>query len=341
MKKKNLLTTTLKYMLISLTLAGGFQRLFSEGLKDSYPKIKYVVPPYIRSTISQNNIWTNWYGSIKEDDPVCTVGVNGSDFGWYYAGGSTTLPVITHTITQPAANYGFVLDIFGLDNSFNMEINGVQLANQEIEFYNVGQNIRFADGTLYGINTNSIWNIIGNESHPLIRINISPTGAITMQGSKVSGGSLYPLVLTNGNTFNTIHWNVNSSNTIIAKQNVIGQTLMRGRGYGLNTAPCFCVKPGTIGAPDQYTKVGILTKLKPTIINWPEIIPNGHIALDSDSKGFVITHMTTSQRDALIALDGMLIYNTDLRCVQLYRGLKPGKDLSRVGWNCLTRGCNE
>ena len=106
---------------------------------------------------------------------------------------------------------------------------------------------------------------------------------------------------------------------------------------------CYCIKPGAAGPPQSYTKVGILTKASITnstgSIKWPENVPNGHIVMDSSNKGFVITHMTTAQRDALVPVNGMMIYNTDLRCVQLYRGTAPTADASRTGWNCIERGC--
>lgn len=102
-----------------------------------------------------------------------------------------------------------------------------------------------------------------------------------------------------------------------------------------------CIKPGTPGAPGGFTKVGILTKPTITVSSWPESVPNGHIVMDSAEKGFVITHMTTAQRDNLVPIAGMMIYNTDLKCVQLYRGAAPGIDPSRTGWNCIERGCNE
>lgn len=70
------------------------------------------------------------------------------------------------------------------------------------------------------------------------------------------------------------------------------------------------------------------------------------MALDAYNKGMVITHMTTAQRDQLVPVKGMLIYNTDEKCVQLYRGPATGVgqpliEPSRTGWNCLERGCNE
>lgn len=276
--------------------------------------------------------------------PVCTEPVNGANFNWSYTVANAPSNPVTETFTQPATNYGFVLDIYGLDNSFNMNINGTPLASQEIEFQSSGTsgiNIRFADGDEYETHTPDVWQMSGNSSAPLIRVVISPAGSVSIFGSKTSGGALYPLELYNGNTLNTITWSTIGPNTVVATQNVVGVTSMSGRGYGLNTAPCSCVKPGASGTPDGFGRMGILTKASQTVSNWPKSVPNGYMVLDAASKGLVITHMTTVQRDALVAVNGMLIYNTDLNCVQLYRGSAPGVDTSRTGWNCIKRGCNE
>lgn len=103
--------------------------------------------------------------------------------------------------------------------------------------------------------------------------------------------------------------------------------------------PTDCVKPGTIGTALK-SSMGISTKGNVNTNNWPTNVPNGYLVLDSSNKGFVITHMTTSQRDNLIAVEGMIIYNTDLRCMQLYRGNNPTVDNARKGWNCIVKGCN-
>ncbi|KFC21489.1 hypothetical protein IO89_15040 [Epilithonimonas lactis] len=107
-----------------------------------------------------------------------------------------------------------------------------------------------------------------------------------------------------------------------------------------------CLKPGASGTPDSYSKLGITTKQSIDNVNeknvkWPYTVPNGHIVLDSETKGFVITHVTTDQRNALNAIPGMMVYNTDLKCVQIYRGKAPKIDPKRIGWNCIDRGCNE
>ncbi|PKD20023.1 hypothetical protein APR41_15235 [Salegentibacter salinarum] len=146
------------------------------------------------------------------------------------------------TFNQPATDYGFQFDIYTLDNSFNLEINGTQLAVDELEFQSSGTsgiNIRFADGDEYETDTEgAVWEMTGNASAPLIRVVISPTGSVALYASKASGGPLFPLVLTNGNIFNSIPWNTSGSNTITATQNVVGATTMTGYGSGKNQTPC-------------------------------------------------------------------------------------------------------
>ena len=57
---------------------------------------------------------------------VCVEKVEGQDFA-----ANDGSP---QTFTQPATNFGFVFDIFELDNSFTLNINGTDLATSEIQF---------------------------------------------------------------------------------------------------------------------------------------------------------------------------------------------------------------
>lgn len=51
-------------------------------------------------------------------------------------------------------------------------------------------------------------------------------------------------------------------------------------------------------------------------------IPSGDLVIESKNKGFVITRLTTEQRDAttFIPTEGMLIYNLTENCYQIYNG---------------------
>ena len=179
---------------------------------------------------------------------ICSKAVEGEPFKWSDTnlnGAVKTDNTLSKTITQPAANYGFVFDIIELDNSFNMEINGVKLAVAEIEFQSSGTpapgiNIRFADGNNYETNTQDIWQMRGTADRPLIRVMIGPTGKVSMYGSKTSGGELYPLVLFNGNSFNVVPMHVGDGedNVITVTQNMVGVTKIEGTGYGANQVDC-------------------------------------------------------------------------------------------------------
>ncbi len=164
--------------------------------------------------------------------------------GKFYANGTT----IDRNFTAPAADYGFVFDITELDNAFNMEVNGVKLAKQEIQF-EVGassaQNIQFVDGSKYAGNNietgkriDQVYNMKGTSAAPLIKLVISRTGQVTMFGSKTSGGPLYELKLVNGNSFNTFPWSATQSNTVKVTQLVDGRTIIKGVGAGKKKIPC-------------------------------------------------------------------------------------------------------
>ena len=168
------------------------------------------------------------------------IGVEGGDFNINYEDGEAS-GTVQRTITQPGTNAGFTLDIFSLDNSFNMEINGVDLATAEIEFQSNGTsgiNIRFKDGSQYESSTQEIWRMTGNAQNPLIRVHIDEDGIVKLWGSKVSGGPLYELELFAGNSLNTIYWNPTTENTIVVRQNVVSTTTIDGTGYGISEIPC-------------------------------------------------------------------------------------------------------
>jgi hypothetical protein len=170
--------------------------------------------------------------------------VNGADVnGVFYPNGSE----VQTTFTAPGADYGFVFDIMELDNSFNMKLNGVSMAVQEIQFQQdskYGQNIRFADGSLYGGNSveggtiPQIFNMTGTATNPLVRVVISRNGQVNLFGSKSSGGELYPLVLFNGNTFNTFVWSNAAVNTVEVSQEIAGLTNISGYGTGKKKVSC-------------------------------------------------------------------------------------------------------
>ncbi|MBG7612288.1 choice-of-anchor A family protein [Polaribacter sp. BAL334] len=134
---------------------------------------------------------------------------------------------------------GFILDVTRMDNSFNLTINGTPLTTQEIQFQQnqtpTGQNIRFKDGSRWGVSgipqIYQFGNAI-NPNTPIIRFVIDENLSVKMYGSKVANGPLFELELFNGNSFNAFSWNANSINNFILSQLVTGPTYINGRVYG-------------------------------------------------------------------------------------------------------------
>ncbi len=107
----------------------------------------------------------------------------------------------------------------------------------------------------------------------------------------------------------------------------------------LNKTSSFCVQNPNTNVADVYNTttnpypVG-LTMQTQKQANWPQNVPNALLVLESKSKGFVVTRMTTAQRNAIKPVQGMLIYNLDstVNCFQLYNG---------TTWKCIERSCNQ
>lgn len=163
----------------------------------------------------------------------------------FYANGSK----IERVYTEKGADYGFVIDLYQLDNSFNFEVNGKSMATREIQFQSnaqTSQNIEFEDGSQYqganveGGSVPAIWTIRGSAATPMVKVVISRTGEVTIFGSKKSNGKLYPLRLKQGTTFNTFPWSPGSSQNNIVKFTSIvdGETIIKGSGSGRIKIPC-------------------------------------------------------------------------------------------------------
>lgn len=93
---------------------------------------------------------------------------------------------------------------------------------------------------------------------------------------------------------------------------------------GVNS--CACFNDAAIGGTNHDTKVGITLLKRAGGINsdWPMVRKSGHIALESNTKGFVITRLTTAQLDVIKnagnAIEGMMSYDTTANCIKIYSG---------------------
>ena len=229
-----------------------------------------------------------------------------------------------------------MFDIFKLDNSFNMNINGTPLATAELQFQSSGTpapgiNVRFVDGTLYEVGTPDIYAFTGSAANPMIRVVISPTGVLSLFGSKVTNGPLFPLELFNGAALNTITWNSATNNVVTITQNVVGVTNITGRGYGVNIVPCVCYdSPATGTGAATIHGITLLQRAGGIATDWPMVRKSAHTVLESNTKGFVITRMTTTEIGNIISpQEGMMVFDTVEKC------LKINSDGTNGGWSCF------
>ncbi len=248
--------------------------------------------------------------------------------GFSYTGGQP------QTMTFGPMSNGLVFDVFTLDNSFTLNINGTNITSQEIEFQTAGTatgiNVRFADGTNYEGTTPSIFNMRGTESNPIVRVVISKEGKVSLFGAKNTGQRLLPLVLLGENKFNKVSLSSTDNNTLILSQAVVGPTLITGRIYAVKTIPCVCYNdPNTLGtaAPTQHG-ITLLKRAGADNGNWPMVRKGAHTALESNTKGFVITRIPTTGFSAITSpVEGMMVYDTTENCLKIYDG---------TGWKCFS-----
>ncbi|MGC4128503.1 MAG: immunoglobulin domain-containing protein [Bergeyella sp.] len=99
----------------------------------------------------------------------------------------------------------------------------------------------------------------------------------------------------------------------------------------LNFESCACYNPANTTGNGTDTKVGI-TLLKRAGAdapdNWPMVRKSGHIALESNTKGFVVTRMATADLPNITTpQEGMMVYDTTDKCLKIY---------SEGAWKCFS-----
>ncbi len=136
---------------------------------------------------------------------------------------------------------GVFIDLYALDNSFAISVNGVDLVVDQFQFQanagslNDSEMIFSADGTMHGQSGNSnIWQINGEFGDPVIRLKMSIDGQVLFLGKRFTESILEELIIRPGDPqLNNITWNTVTSNTITISQGVVGPTYISGQIFGL------------------------------------------------------------------------------------------------------------
>lgn len=95
-----------------------------------------------------------------------------------------------------------------------------------------------------------------------------------------------------------------------------------------------CYKDANTSSAGKESKFGItlLQRAGANNGNWPMIRNSAHVVLESNSKGFVITRIATSELNNITSpTEGMMIYDTTEKCLKIYNG---------TNWSCFNKpGC--
>ena len=150
------------------------------------------------------------------------------------SGGTTT------TFLAPSADGGFRFDIFKLDNSFNLNVNGSDVVTNQIQCEGGGASgesllVFSADNTGFGQGGNdNVWVINGDANEPVVRLIIGPNGEVSFQGKRNSGRGLESMEILSGHPQPVnVTWNTSGNNTVVLSQAVVGATNISGEGNGV------------------------------------------------------------------------------------------------------------
>jgi len=194
------------------------------------------------ANITQDNPWAKIivHNDFDKDGIIDTTDLDDDNDGIYDTDECSGLSFNinsgnTHSSNLISVEDYLILDIFSLDNSFNIQINGTDIAG-EIQFHkpSSGNFATFTDGNGYGENgIGQIWTVTGAPGSPILRVVVDQSGQFNLFGSRTSNGPLEPMKLTA--PANVFAWNPSGNNNVVISQAVIGPTNMQG---ALLTAGC-------------------------------------------------------------------------------------------------------
>lgn len=216
------------------------------------------------------------------------------------------------------------------------------IGNSNIDVKNIKiTSVGTIQATLLGADTNAGFGgyYSGFGTSPIVTISLSTPYSQACMGQSVlsvpMGLGTYQWykdsILVSGATNNT--YTLPAADTSPAEYSIViitpGGCIINSNFVKSDTCPCS--KPGTPGIPTSGTKFGISIRDARSTDNWPNDVNNGFIALEGNTKGFVITRMSNPETAITQPIDGMLVYDTDDNCIKLYNG---------TSWNCIQQTCN-
>lgn len=105
--------------------------------------------------------------------------------------------------------------------------------------------------------------------------------------------------------------------------------------YSTNSMSLYCLENAVTTGTSLPTKTGITSQgragSETATNNWPMVRNGGYLALESNTKPFIPTRVTTAGLAAITnPVEGMMVYDTTANCLKIYVS-------SSIGWKCYNR----
>lgn len=199
--------------------------------------------------------------------------------------------------------------------NFNNQDTEITGANLRV-YYDVGQSIASIDFN------NGVSGVLGfdpiGEAYIEIEDLTIPTGQ----------SSIDVLIDITNQIFNTENFVSSIFELVVQPDNPCSEEAPLVSNEILLTNCGFCTQPGSTDPATEFTQRGISDR--EGFEGWPQGVPNGFLAIESENQGFVITRVQ-NVNDVPEPVEGMLVYEIDDECIKLYNG---------TTWNCIQRSCN-
>lgn len=126
-----------------------------------------------------------------------------------------------------------------------------------------------------------------------------------------------PALVGVGTYFATYYDAVNNCYSPVSSPIIVTQSL------------CNCYNPVTNVTAGIPTKEGftLLKRAGDTPTSWPMSRSSGHLVLESNTKGLVITRIANPSTAIVVPQEGMIVYDTVAKCLKIY---------SDGAWNCFS-----
>lgn len=155
------------------------------------------------------------------------------------------------------------------------------------------------------------------------------TGAINDIVNIQSGGNVtYTINIDIPTTF---YGSLVNTATVAASVDNVEVNLLNNSATDTDTESVCYNSPAAGAGVSTNHGITLLQRSSATAADWPMIRKSAHTVLESNTKGFVITRMTTAQITAIVSpQEGMMVFDTDLKCLKINSNGTVG------GWSCFS-----